>query len=295
MSNACMVGADLHVGPRSVGKGYTCRSAPTLYSSSRVLWRSRRRLRDRGADRRRLEISVEFDFERDGDSLRTVQYRLLPALRYLAGDALIAALERQRIDDQKLFAALEVRKKAAQIRVIAEDRRLDAEIRIDFWLLVPVRSRLRIAVLVELLFVGRFPAVGGVADEYLVRGAEVGDFIDDLRHSAIVGSQAGFEAAQAFQNLFGVGSLRQALPIIIILLFDRRLQGLYLFIAGRHHVAERQDFVGVEERDGGREEDCGAHERDFDDAQTRAADGAAHTANSLGKVGLQIHCFFSAT
>src|SRR5215510_44111 len=286
MSNACMVGADLHVGPRSVGKGPTCRSAPTLYSSSRVLWRSRRGLRGRGANRRRLEISVELDFERDGNGLRTVQYRLLPALRYLAGDALIASLERQRIDDQKLFAALEVRKKAAQIRVIAEHRRLDAEIRIDFRLLVPVRSQLRIAVLVELLFVGRFPAVVGVADEYLVRGAEVGNFIDDLRHSAIVGSQAAFEAAQAFQNLFGVGGLRQALLLFIIQLFDLRLQGFYLSIARRHHVAERQDFVGVEERDGGSEENCGAHERDFGDAQTRAGDGAAHTAVRLGKVGL---------
>src|SRR5215813_9097803 len=295
MSNACMVGADLRVWPLSVGRGHTRRSAPTLYSSSRVLWRSRCGLRGRGANRQRLEISVEFDFERDGDGLRTVQYRLLPALRYLAGDPLVASLERQRIDDQKLFAALEVRKKAAQIRVIAEDRRLDAEIRIDFRLLVPVRSQLRIAVLVELLFVGRFPAVVGVADEYLVRGAEGVNFIDNLRHSAFVGSQVAFEAAQAFQNLFGVGSLRQALLLIIILLFDRRLHGLYLFIAGRHHVAERQDFVGVEERDGGREEDCGAHERDFDDAQTRAADGAAHTAESLGKVRLQIHCFFSAT
>src|SRR5215470_5370816 len=295
MSNAWLVGADLHVGPRSVGRGPTRRSAPTLYSSSRFLWRSRRRLRGRGASRRRLEITVEFDFEGDGDGLRTVQYRLLPALRYLAGDPLIAALERQRIDDQKLFAALEVRKKAAQIRVIADDRRLDAEIRIDFRLLVPVRSRLRIAVLVELRFVGRFPAVVGVADEYLVGGAEGVNFIDDLSHSTIVRSQVALEAAQAFQNLFGVGSLRQALLIVIILLFDRRLQGLYLFIAGRHHVAERQDLVGVEERDGGREEDCGAHERDFGAAQTRADDGAAHTAECLGKVGLQIHCFFSAT
>src|SRR5262245_51596535 len=221
MSNACMVGADPHVGHRSVGRGPTCGSAPTLYSSSRALWRSRRGLRSRGANRRRLEISIEFDFERDGDGLRTVQYRLLPALRYLAGDALIASLERQRIDDQKLFAALEVRKKAAQIRVIADDRRLDAEIRIDFRLLVPVRPRLRIAVLVELLFVGRFPAVDGVADEYLVRGAEDVNFIDDLRHSAVVGSQAAFEAAQAFQNLLGVGGLRQALLLFIILIFDR--------------------------------------------------------------------------
>src|SRR5262245_12596089 len=231
MSNAYMVGADLHAAPRSVGRGSTRKSAPTLYSSSRVLWRSRRRLRGRGANRRRLEITVEFDFERDGDGLRTVQYRLLPALRYLAGDPLIAALERQRIDDQKLFAALEVRKKAAKIRVIADDRRLDAEIRIDFRLLVPVRSRLRIAVLVELRFVGRFPAVVGVADEYLVRGAEGVNFIDDLRHSAIVGSQAAFEAAQTFQNLFSVGGLRQALLLFIIQLFDLGLQGFYLSIA----------------------------------------------------------------
>src|SRR5215510_1201151 len=289
MSNACMVGADLHVGPRSVGRGSARRSAPTLYSSSRVLWRSRRRLRGRGANRRRLEITVEFDFERDGDGLRTVQYRLLPARRYLAGDALIASLERQRIDDQKLFAALEVRKEAAQIRVIADDRRLDAEIRIDFRPLVPVRSRLWIALLVELRFVGRFKAEVAVPDEYLVRGAEGVNFIDDLRHSAFVGTQVALEAVQAFKNLFGVGSLRQALLLSIIQIFDPCLQGLYLSIAGRHHVAERQDFVGVEERDGCSEEDRGAQERDFSDAQSRAADGAAHTDKSLGKVGLQIH------
>src|SRR5262249_3944672 len=161
----------------------------------------------------------------------------------------------QRIDDQKLFAALEVRKEAAQIRVIADDRRLDAEIRIDFRPLVPVRSQLWIAILVELRFVGLFQAEVGVPDEYLVRGAEFGNFIDDLRHSAFVGSQVALEAAQAFQNLFGVGSLRQALLLFIIQVLDPRLQRLYLSIAGRRHVAERQDFVGVEARDGCSEED----------------------------------------